>query len=116
VKPPSAAARDGTVLFWEKPDRSPAGGICNQKGGTFTADREGDAVPITNRTATAPTLLLKPDEAAKALAISSRKLWAMTNAGEIPCVRLGRAVRYDPEDLLAWIEQRKEGALCGGRA
>ncbi|NQU22272.1 MAG: helix-turn-helix domain-containing protein [Candidatus Nealsonbacteria bacterium] len=58
-----------------------------------------------------PTLW-KPDQAARALAISSRKLWAMTNAGEIPCVRLGRAVRYDPADLLEWIEEQK--GRCGG--
>ena len=28
----------------------------------------------------------------------------MTNAGKIPCVRLGRAVRYSPDDLKEWIE------------
>jgi len=52
-------------------------------------------------------LLWKPVDAARCLCISPRKLWAMTNAGEIPCVRLGRAVRYDPEDLRRWIEDQK---------
>ena len=52
-------------------------------------------------------MLLKPPEAAVALGISPRKLWSMTRAGEIPCVRLGRAVRYDPSDLRAWIERQK---------
>ncbi len=51
--------------------------------------------------------LIRPADAAAALAISSRKLWAMTNAGEIPCVRFGRAVRYDPEDLREIIEDLK---------
>jgi len=60
---------------------------------------------------TAP-LLWKPDEAARSLAISPRKLWAMTNTGEIPSVRLGRAVRYDPADLREWIERNK--VECGG--
>ena len=54
-----------------------------------------------------PTLL-RPADAARVLAISTRKLWAMTNAGEIPCVRFGRAVRYDPEDLREMIEDRKQ--------
>lgn len=51
--------------------------------------------------------LLKPDEAAKALAISARKLWAMTASGEIPCVRLGRSVRYDMADLRSVIDAAK---------
>ena len=43
-----------------------------------------------------PKLLLRPPEAAEALAISDRTLWGLTKAGEIPCVRFGRSVRYDP--------------------
>lgn len=52
-------------------------------------------------------LLLKPAEAAECLTISPRKLWSMTNAGEIPCIRMGKAVRYDLADLRDWIEQNK---------
>ena len=52
-------------------------------------------------------LLMTPTEAAQALAISPRKLWAMTNCGDIPCVRIGRSVRYDPADLQFWIEEQK---------
>ena len=52
-------------------------------------------------------LLLKPDEAAAALGISPRLLWTLTKDGKIPCLRLGRAVRYDPRDLRVWIEQHK---------
>ncbi len=54
-------------------------------------------------------LLLKPRDAAEALSISPRKLWAMTNCGEIPCVRFGRSVRYDPADLREWIDAQKGG-------
>lgn len=52
-------------------------------------------------------MLMTPDEAAQALAISPRKLWAMTNSGEIPSIRIGRCVRYSPDDLLAWVEDLK---------
>ena len=52
-------------------------------------------------------LLLKPDEAAAALAISPRTLWGLTSNGELPCLRIGRAVRYDPRDLTCWIDRRK---------
>jgi len=47
---------------------------------------------------------------AKALAISERKLWTMTQAGEIPHVRFGRAVRYDPADVAAFVQGRKLAA------
>jgi excisionase family DNA binding protein len=55
-------------------------------------------------------LLLKAKEAAQALAISERKLWELTNRGEIPKIVIGRAVRYFPEDLRTWAEaQRSHG-------
>jgi len=56
-----------------------------------------------------PPMLLKPIQAAKALAISPRKLWALTACRAIPCVRIDRAVRYDPADLRAWIATKKSG-------
>ena len=51
--------------------------------------------------------LLTAKNAAAYLAISERKLWDMTKTGEIPAVRLGRAVRYDRQDLDAFIQQAK---------
>ncbi|MGQ9635940.1 MAG: helix-turn-helix domain-containing protein [Bryobacteraceae bacterium] len=50
-------------------------------------------------------LLLSPREAAKLLAVSPRKLWAMTfeEVPGLPYVRCGRLVRYRPEALQAWI-------------
>ena len=49
-------------------------------------------------------LLFRPKEAARLLAISERSLWG----SDIPKVRIGRAVRYDIEDLKAFIARRKE--------
>ncbi len=57
-------------------------------------------------------LLLTSPEAAKALAISARTLWTLTKRGEIPSVKIGRAVRYDPADLRAWIDARKAGSAA----
>ena len=56
-----------------------------------------------------PPLLLTTRQAAKALAICERSLWTMTQSGTIPCIRLGRSVRYDPGDLRRWIDQQKAG-------
>ena len=52
-------------------------------------------------------LLMTRAESAKSLRLCERTLWRMTKQGEIPCVRVGRAVRYDPVDLTAWIARRK---------
>jgi excisionase family DNA binding protein len=52
-------------------------------------------------------LLLKPAEAAKALAISLSYLRELKAAGEIPFGPLGGAVRYDIVDLRAYIERKK---------
>ncbi len=51
--------------------------------------------------------LFTTSEAAEVLAISTTKLAEMTKEGEIPCVRIGRAVRYDRKDLTALIERSK---------
>ena len=58
-------------------------------------------------------LLLTPRDAAKALSISERTLWSLTQRGDVPVVRLGRSVRYDPRDLTAFIDRMKAGGGCG---
>ena len=55
-------------------------------------------------------LLLKPQDAARVLAISPRKLWELTNVGEISCLRIGRAVRYAYEDLKKYVEENTSAA------
>ena len=52
-------------------------------------------------------LLLTARDAARALSISPRKLWQLTKDGTIPVVRLGRAVRYDAQDLRRLIDEHK---------
>lgn len=63
---------------------------------------------MTNSTPV-PKLLLKAPEAAEVLSISERTLWALTASGEIPCVRIGRSVRYSVDDLREWIDRQKGG-------
>ena len=55
-------------------------------------------------------LLLTPREAARAVAVSERTLWTLTRRGDIPCVRIGRSVRYDPRDLEAYINAARARA------
>jgi hypothetical protein len=57
-------------------------------------------------------LLVDAREASRLLAVSPRKLWAMTfeETPGLPYIRCGRLVRYSPEELRRWIEaQRKVG-------
>lgn len=60
-----------------------------------------------------PRLALRPKDATKALGIGSRLLWSMTNRGEIPHVRLGRAVVYPVDDLRRWLSEQAQ--KNGGR-
>jgi hypothetical protein len=64
-----------------------------------------------NDHATETALLVSPREAARMLAVSPRKLWAMTfeQAPALPYVRCGRLVRYSPDDLRRWIDAQREG-------
>ena len=56
----------------------------------------------------AEPLLLKPLQAANALCISPRKLWALTVSREIPCVRLGRSVRYRVSTLETYLAEKED--------
>jgi excisionase family DNA binding protein len=62
-------------------------------------------------------LALRPLEAAEALGISERTLWAWTQAGIVPSVRAGtgkrNTVRYPVAELEAWLT-RTAAATKGG--
>ena len=51
-------------------------------------------------------LLVKSREAARLLSISARKLRQLTNARELPSVKIGASVRYSLADLNRFIEAR----------
>ena len=50
--------------------------------------------------------LLDIQEAAKVLAISERTLYSLTKSGEIPALKLQRAVRYRLSDLEEWAANK----------
>ncbi len=59
-----------------------------------------------------PKLLLNIREAAEALRVCERTLWARTYPrGPIPSVRVGTRALYDPRDLQTWISTQKEGEI-----
>ncbi len=57
----------------------------------------------------AKKLLVDSRTAANMLSISKRSLWARKKSGEIVSVRIGRSVRFDVRDLIAFIDLQKKG-------
>ncbi|MCL5281435.1 MAG: helix-turn-helix domain-containing protein [Planctomycetes bacterium] len=49
---------------------------------------------------------MRPREAAKALGISERLLWEWTNRGEVPHVRVGKAILYPVDVLRRWLDEQ----------
>ena len=66
---------------------------------SWTVDRKG----------VSPQLLEERD-AARWLGVCQRTLWGLRAAGEIPIVRVGRSVRYDVDDLKAYVARQKVSA------
>jgi excisionase family DNA binding protein len=58
---------------------------------------------------TVPVLALRPADAAKAIGLGTRAFWTLTASGEIPVVRVGRAVLIPVDGLRAWLTARTEG-------
>jgi excisionase family DNA binding protein len=56
--------------------------------------------------------LLDAGEVAERLHVPARWVKDAARDGKLPCVRLGRYVRFDLGDVLAWVEEQK----AGGRA
>jgi excisionase family DNA binding protein len=54
-------------------------------------------------------LLLTRKDAARLLAVCEKTVANLTDAGELPAVRVGRSVRYHREDLETWIAKSKTG-------
>ncbi|MCX5653725.1 MAG: helix-turn-helix domain-containing protein [Planctomycetota bacterium] len=57
----------------------------------------------------AAPLLMSIRDCAKALALCEKSVWQLTRDGRLPVIRIGRAVRYSREDILAFIEASKQG-------
>ena len=51
--------------------------------------------------------LMNSKQAARYLCISERKLWALQKSQRIPAVRIDRSVRFDHNDLDAFIADSK---------
>ena len=51
--------------------------------------------------------MLDLHEVARALRVSERTAWGLARRGDLPAVRIGRRLLFDPVDLRAFIERQK---------
>lgn len=68
---------------------------------------ESDEEPVES--AALPIRLYTTDHLAELLSVSRGVIHQMSSAGELPpAIKIGRRVRYDERDVIAWLEARKE--------
>lgn len=48
-------------------------------------------------------------EVAEYLRVSEKTVRRRVAQGTLPCVRIGRGLRFQPSELLRWLDARKEG-------
>jgi excisionase family DNA binding protein len=53
--------------------------------------------------------LLTAAEVAELLAVPTSWVREQSREGDLPCLRLGRYVRYEREEVLAWLEDQRSG-------
>jgi len=48
-------------------------------------------------------------ELAQRLSLHEKTIYDWIARGQLPCIRLGHRLRFDPHDILRWLAARKEG-------
>jgi excisionase family DNA binding protein len=58
--------------------------------------------------------VLTPQEAVKTARVSLRTLQYAVSKGELKILKIGRSVRFDKADLVAWLQSKKMRRDNGG--
>ncbi len=53
--------------------------------------------------------LLTVRDVAAVLRVDEKTIRRLISARRIPCVRIGRQIRFDPSDVVRWVSARREG-------
>lgn len=53
--------------------------------------------------------LLTVRDVAHYLAVHEKTVYDWVARGQLPCIRLGNRLRFDPHDLTRWLRHRREG-------
>ena len=70
----------------------------------------GRAFVFPREEVTVPQKLLKVAEAADVLSVSPFTLYTWARSGRVPVVKLGKALRFRPEDLAALVRRSRRPA------
>lgn len=74
------------------------------------AEAPKGVVPVASVTA---QRLLTVREAAEFLRISRNGLYILAREGKVPSYRIGNSVRFDLDELRAWLEEQRRGPKVG---
>lgn len=55
--------------------------------------------------------LLRAAKVAELLDVSERYVYQLASQGSIPCVKVGRSVRFRPTDIEAWLDARAKTGM-----
>lgn len=56
-----------------------------------------------------PPRLLTVYEVADLLGKSREWVYRQADVGNLPVIRVGRSIRFDPTEIAAWLDERREG-------
>lgn len=73
---------------------------------SFKDDATVDASPRTGRSGVEPLMTLR--EVAATLQVSEKTVRRLVASRRLPCLRVGRQLRFAPSDLLRWVSARTE--------
>jgi excisionase family DNA binding protein len=60
--------------------------------------------------------LVDIEAVSRSLGISMRQVRRFVADGQIPFVRVGHLIRFDPEEIVAWIDERRSDGIGPGTA
>jgi len=58
---------------------------------------------------------LKVAEVAKLFGVTPQHIYKMAASGRIPSFRISGSVRFDPDEIATWLQQRQVPAVAPGR-
>jgi excisionase family DNA binding protein len=63
-----------------------------------------------------PGSLWTAEQVAARLSLPVRSIWAMSRRGELPTIRFGRRLRFDPRDVQLFVDRRTSTRPTGTRS
>lgn len=72
-------------------------------------DDSGNQAPTSESGASGMPRLLTVRELAAFLGLHEKTIYDWSARGELPCLRLGNRLRFDPNDVTRWLSARKGG-------